>query len=47
VELATLTFYVEQPGQYTLHLQGVKLVDPQGAMLPQHSLETVLQVVND
>jgi hypothetical protein len=47
VELATLTFYVEQPGQYTLHLQGVKLVDPHGATLPQHSLDTVLEVVNN
>jgi hypothetical protein len=47
VELATLTFYVEQPGQYTLHLQGVKLVDPQGVTLPQHSLDTVLEVVSN
>jgi hypothetical protein len=44
VELATLTFYVEQPGQYTLHLQGVKLVDPQGATLSQSSLDAVLDV---
>ena len=44
VELATFTFYVEQPGQYTLQLQGVKLVDPQGATLPQDSLDAVLDV---
>jgi hypothetical protein len=44
VELATLTFYVEQPGQYALHLQGVKLVDPQGATLSQSSLDAVLDV---
>jgi hypothetical protein len=44
VELATFTFYVEQPGQYLLQLQGVKLVDPQGATLSQSSLDAVLDV---
>jgi hypothetical protein len=44
VELATLTFYVEQPGQYALHLQGIKLVDPQGATLSQESLDAVIDV---
>jgi hypothetical protein len=44
VTIATLSFYVEQAGAYTLRLEGVKLVNPEGASLPQASLDAVLEV---
>lgn len=44
VVLATIEFSAEQPGQYALALEHVKLVDPQGNALAFTTADTVLDV---
>jgi hypothetical protein len=44
VVLGTFEFYTEQPGQYTLTLDGVKLVDPNGQLLAVTTADAVLDV---
>lgn len=44
VELAVFEFYSEQTGRYELRLDGVILVDPQGARLPAKAAGAVLEV---
>jgi hypothetical protein len=44
VNLATIEFYTEQPGQYELSLDGVQLVNPQGARMPVTVSGASLQV---
>ena len=45
VTLGTVRFYVTTPGQYTLSLDEVRLVDPQGHFLPASASSAVLDVV--
>lgn len=44
VELGTLEFYSDAPGSYTLTLDGVQLVDPQGNRLAARAEGLVLEV---
>ena len=44
VVLGTIEFYTEQPGQYALALESVKLVDPQGNPLAFTTTDSVLDV---
>jgi hypothetical protein len=44
VELGTLSFYSTAPGNYTLTLDGVQFVDPQGNRLPVLAESMVLEV---
>jgi hypothetical protein len=44
VVLGTFEFYTEQPGRYTLTLDGVKLVDPNGQLLAVTTANIVLDV---
>lgn len=44
VQLGTLEFYSTAPGSYTLSLDGVQLVDPQGNRLQVSTLPFVLEV---
>ena len=44
VVLGTFEFYTEQPGQYTLTLDGVKLVDPNGQLLAVTTANVILDV---
>jgi hypothetical protein len=45
VELGTVSFYTEIPGQYQLKLAGVQLIDPQGNRLTVSSTSTALAVI--
>jgi hypothetical protein len=44
VKLGTVRFYISTPGQYTLTLTDVRLVDPQGQLLPVTASSIVLTV---
>ncbi len=44
VVLGTLVFYTDQPGSFSLTLDAVKLVDPQGNLLAVTTTDTTLDV---
>lgn len=44
INLGEVSFYAEKPGRYTLKLDGVKLVDPQGNPLTANVADTVIDV---